>query len=72
MFEKQTLTIVGVVATGAGVVLTMLSKMVNLFSNDMSTMGAVVLAGMGGFLISTLILTIDNRIKMKKIMEGEK
>lgn len=69
MFEKQTLTIVGVVATGTGVVLTMLGKMVSLFENDISTMGAVVLAGMGGLLIAILVLALDNRIKVKKMME---
>lgn len=71
MFEKRTFAIGGVVATGLGFVLTVLSDMVNLLSNDMSTMGAVIIAMMGASIIALAVFALDNRNKLNKLMEEE-
>ncbi|WP_155120740.1 hypothetical protein [Haloarcula sp. K1] len=65
--DKQLLTVIGAVGSAAGITVSLLSGLYSIFSSDMNTVGAIIIASMALILLAVLILAIDTRLRINQI-----
>lgn len=70
MIDRQTIEIAATIGGAVAVVLTVMSGLYTVFSDDLSSLGAMVIAAMGLILFALLVLAIDNRLRINE-MESE-
>lgn len=71
MFDKQLAVISGSVAGALTVSLTLLGGVYRVFLNHLEATGAIIISAMVLILFALLVLSIDNRIRINQMKQGE-